>query len=61
MTTQNSQISEEKLKEKILNKEAKKSFSSEKFHKIEEQVKSSLKKQDTDAVLRDVTIGALVL
>lgn len=61
MTTQNIKITEEKLKEKILKKESKKSFSSEKFQKIEDQVKASLKKQDTDAVLKDITIWALVL
>lgn len=61
MTAQNININEEKLKEKILKKEDKKSFSSEKFQKIEEQVKYSLTKQDTDEALRDITIGALVL
>lgn len=54
-------VNEEKLKEKILKKEDKKSFSSEKFVKIEEQVKLSLKKQDTDEALKDITIWALVL
>ena len=61
MTTQNVQITEDKLKEKILKKEDKKSFSSDKFQKIEDQVKISLKRQDTDAVLKDITIWALVL
>jgi hypothetical protein len=56
MTTQNVQITEDKLKEKILKKEDKKSFSSDKFQKIEDQVKISLKRQDTDAVLKDITI-----
>jgi hypothetical protein len=42
MADQKELISEEKLKEKILKKEDKKSFSSEKFRKIEEQVKLSL-------------------
>ena len=54
-------VNEEKLKEKILKKEDKKSFSSEKFKKIEEQVKLSLSKQDTDEALKDITIWALVL
>jgi len=54
-------IDEEKLKEKILKKESKKSFSSEKFKKIEAQVKGSLVKQNTDEALRDITIWALVL
>ena len=54
-------LSEEKLKEKILKKEDKKSFSSEKFRKIEEQVKLSLSKQNTDEALKDITIWALVL
>ncbi|MCP4524177.1 MAG: Flp pilus assembly complex ATPase component, partial [Candidatus Gracilibacteria bacterium] len=61
MADQNNEVIEEKLKEKILQKENKKSFSSEKCQKIEEQVKLSLKKQDTDEALKDVTIGALVL
>jgi hypothetical protein len=50
------QKSEERLKNKILEKEDKKSFSSEKFKKIEEQVHKSLSKQDTDEALRDITI-----
>ena len=61
MTTQNTNINEEKLKEKILKKEDKKSFSSEKFQKIESQVKQSLSKQNTDEALRDITIWALIL
>jgi len=55
------QKAEERLKNKILQKEDKKSFSSEKFKKIEDQVHKSLDKQDTDEALRDITIWALVL
>lgn len=61
MASQNPIILEEKLKENILKKESKKSFSSEKFKKIEDQVKLSLSKQDTDEALRDITIWALIL
>lgn len=52
---------EEDLKDKILQNEEKKVYSSEKFTKIEEQVKKSLKLQKTDEALRDITIWALVL
>jgi len=51
----------ELLKEEILEKEAKKTYSSDKFKKIEEKVKASLKKQKTDEALKDITIWALVL
>lgn len=51
----------EVLKEKILKKEEKKGYFSEKFIKIEEKVKTALKSQKTDDALRDITIWALVL
>lgn len=52
---------QEKLKEIILKNEDKKWYYSEKFKKIEEQVKSWLRNQKTDEALRDITIWALVL
>lgn len=52
---------EEELKAKIIASESKKTYASERFSKIELQVKSSLKKQDADTALRDITIWALVL
>jgi chaperonin cofactor prefoldin len=61
MVVQNLHKSEEKLKEKILEKEEKKSYSSERFTKIEEKVKDSLSRQATDEALKDITLGALVL
>ncbi len=61
ITRMSTQKPEERLKKKILQKEDKKSFSSQKFEKIEEQVHKSLEKQNTDEALRDITIGALVL
>ena len=51
----------ELLKDEILEKEKKKQYSSDKFKKIEEKVKDSLKKQKTDDALNDITIWALVL
>jgi len=52
---------EEYLKEKILSHEEKKNYSSDRFIKIEEKVKKSLQKQDSDEALRAITIWALVL
>jgi len=49
------------LKKIVLEKEEKHEYQSEKFSKIEQQVKDSLKKQATDDALRDVSIGALVV
>ncbi|MDF1682925.1 MAG: hypothetical protein P1U46_04395 [Patescibacteria group bacterium] len=49
-------IKEEELKEKILSNEDKKNYHSDKFTKIEEQVKNSLKLQKTDDALKDITI-----
>jgi len=51
----------EKLKEKILQQEEQKVFSSVKFKKIEDQVKDSLKRRETDSALYDLTIWALIL
>ncbi|MDD3646714.1 MAG: GspE/PulE family protein [Candidatus Gracilibacteria bacterium] len=51
----------EKLKEKILSGEEKKTYFSDKFKKIEEKVKESLKNRQTDEALYDLSIGALVL
>lgn len=54
-------LEQESLKDNILKKESKRAYKSERFHKIEEQVKASLKLQKTDEALKDLTIGALVL
>jgi len=52
---------EEELKQVILSNENKKEYRSDRFKKIEEHVKNSLKLQKTDDALRDLTIWALVL
>ncbi len=52
---------QEVLKNKILKNEEKKGYFSDKFAKIEEQVKKSIKSQSTDQALIDITIWALVL
>ncbi len=49
------------LKEEILENEEKREYTSDKFKKIEDKVKDSLKKQKTDDALNDITIWALVL
>lgn len=51
----------EKLKEKILSWEEKKTYFSDRFKKIEEKVKWALKNRQTDEALYDLTIWALVL
>ena len=51
----------ELLKEEILEKEDKKVYKSDKFSKIENKVKQSLKNQKTDDALVDITTWALVL
>jgi len=51
----------ELLKNEILDKEKKNEYSSDKFKKIEDKVKDSLKKQKTDQALIDITVWALVL
>ncbi len=50
-----------RLKELILKKEEKKEYFSEKFSAIELKVKESLKKQNTDYALNDLTIWAIFL
>ena len=52
---------EEQLKNDILKKEEKREYYSERFKKIEDRVKESLKLQKTDEALRDITLWALVL
>jgi len=61
MVVKKAQVIQEELKEAILSHEDKKEYHSNKFQKIEDQVKSSLKSQKTDDALRDITIWALVL
>ncbi len=51
----------EKLKEKILQQEEQKVFSTDKFLKIEQKVKDSLARRETDSALYDLSIGALIL
>ena len=46
----------EDLKNSILLSEKKRDYSSDKFSLIEEQVKASLSKQDTDEALKSITI-----
>ncbi len=53
--------SKEKLKEKILSQEDKKSYRSTRFEKIETQVKEALARQATDDALRDLSLWALVV
>jgi type IV pilus assembly protein PilB len=52
---------EEELKEQILLSEDKKAYRSERFKKIEDKVKDSLKRQSTDEALKNITVWALVL
>jgi hypothetical protein len=47
---------EEILKKKILESEEKKEYFSERFKKIEDHVKESLKNQSTNQALTDITI-----
>jgi hypothetical protein len=56
MPTKKDNKQEEQLKEEILSKEDKRKYYSEKFKRIEEQVKQNLKLQKTDDALRDMTI-----
>ena len=51
----------ELLKKELLEKEEKKVYKSDKFTKIEEKVKESLRNQKTDDALSDITVWALVL
>lgn len=52
---------DEKLKEKILDNESKVKIFSDKFSKIENQVKKALSNRQTDKALSDLTFGALYL
>jgi hypothetical protein len=56
MVVKKAQVIQEELKEAILLNEDKKQYTSNKFKKIEDQVKLSLKLQKTDDALRDITI-----
>jgi type II secretory ATPase GspE/PulE/Tfp pilus assembly ATPase PilB-like protein len=49
------------LKQEILGRENKKEYRSDRFNKIETQVKDALKRQATDDALRDISIGALIV
>lgn len=61
MSEKTQEKNQEDLKENILKNEQQKQYKSEKFKKIEEQVKLNLKNQKTDDALRDITIWALFL
>lgn len=54
-------IQTQELKEKILSQEEKKEYHSERFKKIEDKVKDSLKQQSTDEALKDISVGALIV
>jgi len=60
-TTSTQKKNTEELKQKVLQNEEKKKYSSERFQKIEEKVKYALSKQKTDEALKDISIGALVV
>lgn len=51
----------EELKQKILAWETEREYQSVRFWKIEDQVKAWLVKQDTDQVLKDISLWAMVL
>ncbi|MDA9129361.1 GspE/PulE family protein [Candidatus Gracilibacteria bacterium] len=51
----------EDLKKAVLAEETSRDYQSERFGKIEDQVKAGLAKQATDDVLRDLSVGAMVL
>lgn len=61
MTQITKDISEEELKEIILQKEEKRQYSSDRFVELEKVVKSYLAKQDTDNTLKTLTLWALNL
>ncbi len=54
-------ITSEELKQVILEQEPVQEYQSDRFAKIEHQVKDALGRQATQEVLYDITIGALVL
>ena len=61
MVVKDYDVSEDTLKAKILASEEKRGYFSDRFEKIEKQVKDSLVKQKADDALKDITIWALVL
>lgn len=61
MTQISKDISEEDLKEIVLNQEEKKVYQSDKFQELEHIVKWYLAKQDTDTTLKALTLWALNL
>lgn len=54
-------INTEELKQEILEQEEVREYQSERFEKIEKQVKNSLAQQATQQVLQDITVWALVV
>ena len=61
MAPKKDSTSTEELKNAVLAQEEKKEYQSDKFTKIETQVKDALSRQATDDALRDVSIWALVV
>ena len=61
MTQNSKDISQEELKEKVLQQAEKKSYKSDKFKELENIVKWFLAKQDTDNTLKSLTMWALKL
>ena len=61
MSPKKHNTSTEDLKKAILSDEEKKEYQSDKFSKIEAQVKDALTRQATDDALRDISIGALIV
>lgn len=51
----------QELKEVILSQSEEKEYYSERFNKIEQRVKENLGKQNTDEVLRDITVGSMIV
>jgi hypothetical protein len=56
MVVKDYDVSEDTLKAKILASEEKRGYFSDRFEKIEKQVKDSLVKQKADDALKDITI-----
>jgi len=54
-------LESEELKKEILEGSEQKTFHSERFGKIEKQVKSDLARQATDDALKNISIGALII
>lgn len=60
-TTKDPLLESEELKREILERSEQKTFHSERFGKIEKQVKADLARQATDDALKNISIGALII